>query len=76
MHILPGLTRYRRFAERGLDIIGDDKPRTRDALEGMRDYFAFLERQIPALILKFAEWRTGRGPTAKGDVGIVGDAPD
>lgn len=47
----------RRMAETGLALLGDAKPATRARLEECRDFYAFFEREFPALIRRWEEDR-------------------
>lgn len=52
----PGVARYghlRQLAERGLLLLRDQPPETRQRLEAMRDLCIFIEQRLPTL---FAEW--------------------
>lgn len=50
------VTGTRRLAERGLELASD--PETVAQLQEMRDFYAFFEREFPALI---ARWQEERG---------------
>ena len=45
----------RQLAERGLELLADKTPPTRKWLEEMRDVYAFLEREFPALLERWEE---------------------
>lgn len=45
----------RQLAERGLELLADKTPVTRKWLEEMRDVYAFLEREFPALLERWEE---------------------
>jgi len=45
----------RQFAERGLELLADKTTVTRTRLEDMRDVYAFLEREFPALLERWEE---------------------
>jgi DNA-binding transcriptional regulator GbsR (MarR family) len=45
----------RQFAERGLELLADKTTVTRTRLEEMRDVYAFLEREFPALLERWEE---------------------
>jgi len=51
---------FRQLMEQGIDVVGDgDAPRA-DRLRRTRDFYAFMEREIPALIKRFhAEYGEG-----------------
>jgi DNA-binding transcriptional regulator GbsR (MarR family) len=40
----------RQLAERGLELLGDKTPVTKNWLEEMRDVYTFLEREFPTLL--------------------------
>jgi DNA-binding transcriptional regulator GbsR (MarR family) len=40
---------FRRLAERGLELLAETPADRRERLEGMRDLYAWLEREMPAL---------------------------
>jgi len=50
---IAALTDFRRLTQRGLDLVGDVDPRRRERLEAIDDFYAWLEREWPAL---FARW--------------------
>ena len=53
---------FRELMDRGLALVGDDRaPRAR-RLRRTRDFYAFMEREIPALITRF-EADYGEGPS-------------
>ena len=45
----------RQFAERGLELLAGKTTVTRTRLEEMRDVYAFLEREFPALLERWEE---------------------
>lgn len=47
----------RRLAEHGLELLADKTPLTRKWLEEMRDIYAFLEQEFPALMRRFEQER-------------------
>lgn len=49
------LTAFRQLAERGLKLIADKAPGTRQALEEMRDMYSFFEREFPLLIQRWEQ---------------------
>src|SRR4026209_1665773 len=54
---------FREMAERGLEAIADRPPQSRARLEEFRDVFAFVEREVPAVIdrlLREEAGKTGR----------------
>jgi DNA-binding transcriptional regulator GbsR (MarR family) len=46
-------TRFRELMENGLALIGDDTAPRAQRLRKTRDFYAFLEREIPALFDRF-----------------------
>lgn len=52
---------YRALAERGLALLQSDDPEVRRGLEEMRDFYAFVEAEFPAV---FERWRD-RGAKAR-----------
>jgi DNA-binding transcriptional regulator GbsR (MarR family) len=51
--------RFREIAERGLDATADRPPASRRRLEELRDVFAFVEREVPAVVDRFLRDRAG-----------------
>lgn len=51
--------RFREIAERGLDAIADRPPASRARLEELRDVFAFVEQEVPAVVDRFLHDRAG-----------------
>lgn len=51
---------FREMAERGLDAMADRPPASRARLEEFRDVFAFVEREVPAVVDGFLRERAGR----------------
>ncbi|HEX2469468.1 MAG TPA: MarR family transcriptional regulator [Candidatus Limnocylindrales bacterium] len=51
--------RFREIAERGLDAIADRPPASRSRLEELRDVFAFMEQEVPAVVDRFLHDRAG-----------------
>jgi DNA-binding transcriptional regulator GbsR (MarR family) len=45
---------FRKLAERGLELLADAPAARRERLQGMRDLYAWLEREMPAL---WERWR-------------------
>ena len=45
----------RVIAERGLDVLKDEPPHVRGRLEDYRDFYAFFEREFPALIKRWEQ---------------------
>ena len=50
---------FRQLAEHGLELMADKTPLTRKWLEEMRDIYAFLEREFPALLERWEQERKG-----------------
>ena len=46
---------FRQLAERGLELLAGKAPLTRKWLEEMRDAYAFLEREFPALMERWEQ---------------------
>jgi len=57
---LANLTAMRRLAERGLDLIADRTPESRQRLQELWDFYAFLEREIPSLLDRYEQGHTRR----------------
>ena len=67
---------FREMAERGLEAVADRPPESRARLQEFRDVFAFIEREVPALIDRFLRqeadapgrkdkpWTPSSGPSA------------
>ena len=51
------ITMMRQLAERGLEILQDSSPESRQRLMDMRDLYAFFEREMPMLLDKFFAYR-------------------
>jgi DNA-binding transcriptional regulator GbsR (MarR family) len=47
------LTAIRELADRGLNLIASNDPQSRRRLEELRDFHAFLEQEIPALLDRY-----------------------
>lgn len=69
-------TIYRQFrlmAERGLEAIADRPPASRARLEEFRDVFAFVEREVPAIVDRFLREGAGQaGNEIAGESGMRG----
>ncbi len=50
---------FRQLAERGLELVGRKASLSRQWLEEMRDSYAFLEQEFPALIERWEKWQAG-----------------
>jgi len=57
---LANLTAMRKLAERGLDLIADRTPESRQRLQELRNFHAFLEREIPSLLDRYEQGHTRR----------------
>jgi DNA-binding transcriptional regulator GbsR (MarR family) len=51
---------FREVAERGLAAIEDRPPAAKARLEEFRDVFAFMEREVPAVVARFLREHAGR----------------
>ena len=51
---------FREMAERGLEAMADRPPASRARLEEFRDVFAFVEREVPAVVDRFLREHAGR----------------
>lgn len=49
---------FQEMAERGLKLLDTDNPEARHGLEEMRDFYAYWERELPAI---FERWEKERG---------------
>ena len=54
---LANLTAMRKLAERGLVLVADRVPESRQRLQELRDFHAFLEREIPAMLDRYEQGR-------------------
>ena len=54
---LANLTALRKLAERGLDLMADRAHESRQRLQALRDFHAFLEREIPSLLDRYEQGR-------------------
>ena len=52
---LETLTRFRRMAERGLDIANSDGAAARHNLEEMREFYSYWERELPAVLERWEQ---------------------
>ncbi|MEW6638681.1 MAG: MarR family transcriptional regulator [Actinomycetota bacterium] len=60
---MEGIAAFREMAERGLGILeaeGRDRPEVRLGLEEMRDFYAYCEKELPALFERWEEESGGR----------------
>jgi DNA-binding transcriptional regulator GbsR (MarR family) len=62
-------SQFRALSERGLDAIADRPPESKRRIEELRDVFAFVEREVPAVIDRFLRERAG---TAGREAGAAG----
>jgi DNA-binding transcriptional regulator GbsR (MarR family) len=56
-------TAFRQLAERGLELLKNKAPLTRQWLEEMRDMYAFFEREFPALLERWEQERSEKQAT-------------
>ncbi len=49
---------FRQLADEGLAVLAEASPQRRDRLQEMRRMYAFLEREIPALLERWEKERT------------------
>ena len=54
---LAEVSRVREMAERGLELLDDEAPANRQRLEEMRDIYAFFEREIPLMLVRWKQAR-------------------
>jgi len=54
---LANLTALRKLAERGLDLMADRAHESRQRLQALRDFHAFLEQEIPSLLDRYEQGR-------------------
>ena len=47
---MESLGAFRKTAERGLELLDSDDPEVRRSLEEMRDFYAYWEREMPAVL--------------------------
>lgn len=55
-----GSTMFREMAERGLSLMGSESQEARRTLEDMRDFYAFWERELAAVIRQWNEQKEKR----------------
>lgn len=53
------VTRLRELADRGLTLLADREPKLRQRLQELRDFYAFLEQEMPALLDRYDQERKG-----------------
>ncbi len=51
---MEALATFRRMAERGLGLLSSGSPEARRGLEEMRDFYAYWEREMPAVLERWA----------------------
>jgi DNA-binding transcriptional regulator GbsR (MarR family) len=54
---LANMAAMRKLAERGLELIANRAPESRRRLQELRDFHAFLEREIPSLLDRYEQGR-------------------
>lgn len=54
---LETLARFRQMAERGLDIVNSDGVDAQSNLEEMREFYAYWERELPAVLERWEEYK-------------------
>ncbi len=47
---MEALSGFRKTAERGLELLDSEDPRVRRGLEEMRDFYAYWEKEMPAVL--------------------------
>jgi DNA-binding MarR family transcriptional regulator len=52
---------FRELMDRGLEIVGGADAPGAERLRVMRDFYAFIERELPTLVARFEATRHGRG---------------
>ena len=55
---------FQAMAERGLGLLDSDDPEARRGLEEMRDFYAFWEEELPAVLRRWNEKKGRRGTQA------------
>jgi hypothetical protein len=53
-------TAWRRLSEEGLALMEDRSAASRARLEEVRDVYAFMEQELPAMLARFTEQRKER----------------
>jgi len=54
---LPVTTAWRQLADHGLEVLRDRTPESRARLQEVRDVYAFMEQELPAMLERYAEHR-------------------
>jgi len=57
-HEMEALGSFRKTAERGLELLDSENPEARRSLEEMRDFYAYWEKEMPAVLERWE--REGR----------------
>ncbi|MBX3082760.1 MAG: MarR family transcriptional regulator [Anaerolineae bacterium] len=57
---------FSQFAQRGLALLTDHEAVQRERLQEMLDFFAFLEREVPAMLQRWDELKAARAKTTSG----------
>jgi DNA-binding transcriptional regulator GbsR (MarR family) len=61
---LPATTAFRRVADEGLALLADAPREQRARLQELRDVYAFMERELPALVERFRAQQQGHSNPA------------
>jgi DNA-binding transcriptional regulator GbsR (MarR family) len=56
----PAVTAWRRLADQGLELLKDRTPEQQARLREVRDLYAFMERELPAMLERYVEHRKER----------------
>lgn len=56
-HRMETVARSRQIAERGLEIAASDSPEARRNLEEMREFYAYWEKELPAVLERWEQER-------------------
>jgi DNA-binding transcriptional regulator GbsR (MarR family) len=56
---LPATIAWRKLAEEGLELLADANPERRGRMQELHDVYAFMERELPALLDRFVAERAG-----------------
>ncbi|MDD5126714.1 MAG: hypothetical protein PHR43_01235 [Dehalococcoidales bacterium] len=54
-HSVKEFTIFHRLAERSLKLVTDRKPHARQWLEDMHEIYSFLEKELPAMVLRWEQ---------------------
>jgi DNA-binding transcriptional regulator GbsR (MarR family) len=57
---IPSTVAWRRLAEDGLELLADRPPESRARLQEVRDVYAHMERELPAMLERFKTERAAR----------------